>query len=85
MRPPKHLHFTEMPGTQIEITLLQPYTSWENMIRVQCITLDPFSLDGVSLLMDDMVDTGGSRKSESKNWDSKSGQDGAGETEPHSC
>jgi hypothetical protein len=39
---------------------------------MQRITLNPFSLDGVSLLMNDMVDIRGSWESESKSWDCKS-------------
>jgi len=49
------------------------------MVGVQ-FSLNPFPLDGVSLLMNDM---GGARKSES--WDSKRAEDGADEKEPHSC
>jgi hypothetical protein len=55
------------------------------MIRVQAITLNPFFQDGVSLLMDDMADMGGSWESDSEGWDCESAQDGADEIEPHSC
>jgi len=55
------------------------------MIRVQAITLNPFFQDGVSLLMDDMADMGGSWESDSEGWDCESAQDGVDEIEPHSC
>jgi hypothetical protein len=53
------------------------------MIRVQAITLNPFFLNGISLLMDDMVDMGGTWESKRKSWDCKTAEDGADETEPH--
>ena len=65
LKYPRHLHFKQVVHSLLEVGLLKSNADGKDVIRVYSITPDPSALDGISLLMDDVTNIGGRRKSQS--------------------